>query len=389
MKSTKGITLIALIITIIIMLILVTVTINIAVKGDLFNIAKSATDKTNKAAAREHIESILPFYYLEQENMTLEEFIVGNLQNNVTAIGYGYTDNYNQSQKEKLFFNYEMNNKYYGFSIDLATIKLTTLDNPIKIFEQISNENDLEEGKEYLITSGVRTLTNSSDEVVLVLDKPTENDSGTKNRKNKAYEVIDSQIAYNGNYALKLGKKGDSYTFYDSTEEKYLNVSQNLRNSLVLGDEDELAKCQITFSGGAAQIVFSARNEYNVIRSSDFITTCYTAGTTGDQVYLYKEVGYASPNKLETPKNIACTPDDKKVTITWDAVEGATSYSVSWKDENGNQNIEQVTECEFVKENLNNGYIYYYQIRANSTNSSAVNSSWSSETMVIPTTRNI
>ena len=47
MKSTKGITLIALIITIIVMLILTGVTMNIAVNGGLFNNAQRAVDDTN------------------------------------------------------------------------------------------------------------------------------------------------------------------------------------------------------------------------------------------------------------------------------------------------------------------------------------------------------
>ena len=52
-KDQKGITLIALIITIIVMLILVTVTISMAINGQLFNYAKDATTKTNQAIANE------------------------------------------------------------------------------------------------------------------------------------------------------------------------------------------------------------------------------------------------------------------------------------------------------------------------------------------------
>ena len=54
MRSQKGITLIALVITIIVMLILVAVTITIAVNGGLFNYAKEATEKTEGAMANEN-----------------------------------------------------------------------------------------------------------------------------------------------------------------------------------------------------------------------------------------------------------------------------------------------------------------------------------------------
>lgn len=53
MKSQKGITLIALVITIIVMLILVGVTITMALNGNLFNYAKDATTRTNEAVQGE------------------------------------------------------------------------------------------------------------------------------------------------------------------------------------------------------------------------------------------------------------------------------------------------------------------------------------------------
>lgn len=53
MRSQKGITLIALVITIIVMLILVAVTITIAVNGGLFNYAQKAAVDTNGAVTNE------------------------------------------------------------------------------------------------------------------------------------------------------------------------------------------------------------------------------------------------------------------------------------------------------------------------------------------------
>ena len=54
MKSQKGITLIALVITIIVMLILVGVTISMALNGNLLNYAKDATKGTKDAADAEN-----------------------------------------------------------------------------------------------------------------------------------------------------------------------------------------------------------------------------------------------------------------------------------------------------------------------------------------------
>ena len=54
MRGDKGITLIALVITIIVMLILVTVSITIAVNGDLFKHAWNAVTRTNTEATNEN-----------------------------------------------------------------------------------------------------------------------------------------------------------------------------------------------------------------------------------------------------------------------------------------------------------------------------------------------
>lgn len=55
MRAQKGITLIALVITIIVMLILVAVTITMAVNGGLFNYATKAGQETNAAILNEQV----------------------------------------------------------------------------------------------------------------------------------------------------------------------------------------------------------------------------------------------------------------------------------------------------------------------------------------------
>ena len=58
-NSEKGITLIALIITIIVMLILVAVTISVALNGGIFDRAKTASDKTQRQAEKEELISAM------------------------------------------------------------------------------------------------------------------------------------------------------------------------------------------------------------------------------------------------------------------------------------------------------------------------------------------
>ena len=69
LKKNKGITLIALVITIIVMLILVAVTISLAVNGGLFAYAGRAVSETNEAIQREKtLGDVRP-------NLTIEELI--------------------------------------------------------------------------------------------------------------------------------------------------------------------------------------------------------------------------------------------------------------------------------------------------------------------------
>ena len=69
MKDNKGITLIALVITIIVMLILVAVTITMAVNGGLFGYAGNAAKQTNEEMAKESELINIP------ANMTTDELI--------------------------------------------------------------------------------------------------------------------------------------------------------------------------------------------------------------------------------------------------------------------------------------------------------------------------
>ena len=88
MKEQKGITLIALIITIIVMLILVAVTINMAVNGGLFAKAQTGADRTQAEADKELLMSIVLDSLDNQGNL-----VEGTLKTLATAQGFTTTDN--------------------------------------------------------------------------------------------------------------------------------------------------------------------------------------------------------------------------------------------------------------------------------------------------------
>lgn len=388
MKNTKGITLIALIITIIVMLILVTVTITTAVNGGLFGFAKKAAERTEQEAIREQLQAELTGYYIERyvnnNERDLEEFLVEAFGNNITAFSNDYSGDWNGVKKSSLlYFNCKGDSKYYGFSIDVNTLEIACLDKPIGIFELITNTTDLEEGKEYIIASAPIENKYVPGKSVYVLDKLNIPENGIVNRNNKLYTIdTDSNtIIYNGDYALTLERKNGSYIFYDSKNEKYLNVTSVADNYLGIGKDDEYSKFSISFKNDEAQITFSGKSTNNIIRNNGWYTSCYTSGK--NPVYLYKKVGIYEPTRLDTPTATSIS-GNTEVTLEWETVEGATSYSLLWKNEEGvEEKIDNITSCTYTKSGLTNGSSYYYRIKAYDTVSNK-ESMWSSEKIVMP-----
>lgn len=78
MKGQKGITLVALVITIIVMLILVAVTITIAFNNGLFDKARTGAGQTNNAVKAEQ--------NLADGSVTVKKNVSGNLTNTPTTI---------------------------------------------------------------------------------------------------------------------------------------------------------------------------------------------------------------------------------------------------------------------------------------------------------------
>ena len=78
LKSKRGITLVALIITIVIMLILVGVTVNVSLHGGLFKTTKQATKKYNIEVLKEEVETS---YTLYNQNKNNKRIFYGRFRN--------------------------------------------------------------------------------------------------------------------------------------------------------------------------------------------------------------------------------------------------------------------------------------------------------------------
>lgn len=114
MKGQKGITLVALIITIIVMLILVAVTISVALNGGLFTKAKDARDKTveeqlKEAATVTKAELLTEYYADDKTTLPTEAHVTEILSkylgdtwtiNSITESGKVYTIKATTNEKQ-------------------------------------------------------------------------------------------------------------------------------------------------------------------------------------------------------------------------------------------------------------------------------------------------
>ena len=75
------------------------------------------------------------------------------------------------------------------------------------------------------------------------------------------------------------------------------------------------------------------------------------------------------------PQNVAATPGDGQVTLTWGAVQGATSYNIymatqsgvtkaNWQSKPGGMKHEGITGTSFTHTGLQNGTTYYFVVTA-------------------------
>lgn len=130
MKNTKGITLIALIITIIVMLILVSVSINIAIKTGLFEQAGNATKKYRGEQEKESNLSKITVGGVEYDSV--EDYIAQNNGTSQDVVKWVYVDNGDgtveitgldlrgKKSEKRTIINQEAGQEYGAITLNLA-----------------------------------------------------------------------------------------------------------------------------------------------------------------------------------------------------------------------------------------------------------------------------
>ena len=81
---------------------------------------------------------------------------------------------------------------------------------------------------------------------------------------------------------------------------------------------------------------------------------------------LSSEVSAATP--LPAPDNLSASGANNTITLTWNSVSGATSYTLYWDNVSGIDNsdtaITSITNDNYTHSNMDNGSTYYYKVAA-------------------------
>ena len=105
-------------------------------------------------------------------------------------------------------------------------------------------------------------------------------------------------------------------------------------------------------------------------RGLDNGTTYYykvaAVDSTGTMGTLSSEVNASTP--LPAPDNLSASGANNTITLTWNSVSGATSYTLYWDNVSGIDNsdttITPIPNDNHTHSNMDNGSIYYYKVAA-------------------------
>ena len=155
----------------------------------------------------------------------------------------------------------------------------------------------------------------------------------------------------------------------------------------------------LTATGAAGQVTLdwnavSGANSYTVYwdnatgisSSSTAITSISTDNYThssldNGSIYYYKVVAVDSDNitgslssevsaatPLPAPDNLSVSGANNTITLTWNSVSGATSYTLFWDNVSGIDSsdtaITSITNDNYTHSNMDNGSTYYYKVAA-------------------------
>ena len=116
--------------------------------------------------------------------------------------------------------------------------------------------------------------------------------------------------------------------------------------------DDTYADCTITVS----KTIFTEESEKKL--SGSLTITPFTVSSAVSE----------NTTTLSAPDNLSASGANNTITLTWNSVSGATSYTLYWDNVSGIDNsdtaITSITNDNYTHSSLDNGSIYYYKVAA-------------------------
>ena len=164
-------------------------------------------------------------------------------------------------------------------------------------------------------------------------------------------------------------------TFSEAMDTTY--VTTNTDNTSCYGtlgvSSDNFSSCiQMTSSPSSSSdnMTFTLDPSDNLTVGTTYFTRVTTGvkDAAGNALSSQYETSSGFVTLLPAPDNLSASGANNTITLTWNSVSGATSYTLYWDNVSGIDNsdtpITSITNDNYTHSNMYNGSIYYYKVAA-------------------------
>ena len=155
------------------------------------------------------------------------------------------------------------------------------------------------------------------------------------------------------------------------------SITTNIDNSSCYGNlglsSDNFSSC-VQMSSAPASFndnkTFTLDPSDNLTGGTIYLTRVTTGvkDTAGNAMSSQYETSSGFATLLPAPDNFSASASNNTITLTWNSVSGATSYTLYWDNVSGINNsdtaITSITNDNYTHSNMDNGSTYYYKVAA-------------------------
>ena len=124
------------------------------------------------------------------------------------------------------------------------------------------------------------------------------------------------------------------------------------------------------FSDSPSSMTFTLDPSDNLTVGTTYLTRVTTGvkDAAGNAMSSQYETSSGFATLLPAPDNLSASGANNTITLTWNSVSGATSYTLYWDNVSGIDSsdtaITSITNDNYTHSNMDNGSTYYYKVAA-------------------------